>query len=589
MLRSRRARRRRAWFLLGFALAVAATAAALAAWHGRALATALIRQVLAQRVVPAPELDVRAIGLGGLVLGPTRLGGPDGPSATSIAVAWTPRSLLARRLARVRLEGLRVHLVHDAAGLAVAGLPRRDGAPGDVALPVDAIEIVDARVTVAAPAGALDARLDATLMRADGARGAVRIEARATPAGGRAHRITADLPVRLGDDGASFAIAGAAVTMPDLAVALTGADATLRLAEGTLRLTGTLRHLADPAAAAPLTIALDAKREGAAFAFGGEASAAARGLVLTLRGRHDDGRGQLQIDAAPVRFGPALQPRDLVPPVGDAVERVAGAVSGRLTLAWGTAQRSSLSVTLDGLGLESGLVTLRDIDGTLRFDPAWPPTSASTQTLRARMAVAPLPEGPLDLRFRLRGERLTMERARLGLAGGALAVENAVFARDAPIETALLVDGVDLGAALALIGVEGLSGSGTLDGRVPVRVDAAGAMIAAGRLAARGPGVLRYTGTLPDAVAAAASEESLKLLRAALADFHYDSLTLSLDRAAGGEGTLLLALKGNNPAVLDGHPFAINIKLEANFDRLAALLLAGYEAADALLRRAARP
>jgi hypothetical protein len=64
-------------------------------------------------------------------------------------------------------------------------------------------------------------------------------------------------------------------------------------------------------------------------------------------------------------------------------------------------------------------------------------------------------------------------------------------------------------------------------------------------------------------------------------------LTLTLDRAASGDGNLLVGLKGNNPAVLDGHPFDINIRLDANFDRLAAIFLSGYAAADDLLRKAA--
>jgi hypothetical protein len=101
---------------------------------------------------------------------------------------------------------------------------------------------------------------------------------------------------------------------------------------------------------------------------------------------------------------------------------------------------------------------------------------------------------------------------------------------------------------------------------------------------------VRYNGAgLPAAITEAQGKagDALTLTREALADFHYTGLRLALDRSASGDGTLLIALKGSNPAVLDNRAFEINIRLEANFDRLAALFLSGYTAADGLLRHAA--
>jgi len=155
----------------------------------------------------------------------------------------------------------------------------------------------------------------------------------------------------------------------------------------------------------------------------------------------------------------------------------------------------------------------------------------------------------------------------------------------------LSVGAVDLGAILTLIGIDGLSGSGALDGTIPIRVEPAGMTIAGGRLVAAGPGVVRYTGAgLPDAITGAQGRagDALTLTREALADFHYSSLTLALDRSPSGDGTLLVGLKGNNPAVLAAHPFDINIRLDANFDRLAEIFVSGYAAAEGLLRGAAR-
>jgi hypothetical protein len=183
-----------------------------------------------------------------------------------------------------------------------------------------------------------------------------------------------------------------------------------------------------------------------------------------------------------------------------------------------------------------------------------------------------------------------IDAATFGLAGGTLSLAALSLQRDQPLDTALDINSVDIGAVLTLIGIDGLSGSGALDGRIPVHIDPAGVTISGGLLNASGPGVVRYNGAgLPDAITEAQGKagDALTLTREALADFHYTALRLTLDRAASGDGSLLIGLKGSNPAVLDNHPFDINIRIEANFDRLAALFLSGYTAADELLRHAA--
>jgi hypothetical protein len=139
---------------------------------------------------------------------------------------------------------------------------------------------------------------------------------------------------------------------------------------------------------------------------------------------------------------------------------------------------------------------------------------------------------------------------------------------------------------LALLDVDGLSGTGELDGRLPVKIDNGDVHVAGGQVGANGPGTIRYVGgALPDVGGDSDKDvsERIALVRAALADFRYTSLVLTLERAASGEATLVAKLDGANPAVLDGHPFAINLRLDANFDKLASVLIEGYAAAARLL------
>jgi hypothetical protein len=198
---------------------------------------------------------------------------------------------------------------------------------------------------------------------------------------------------------------------------------------------------------------------------------------------------------------------------------------------------------------------------------------------------------PLDLRFSVPGDnRLLVNAATLGLAGGTLGVTDLALAPGKAIDTELTVRAVDLGAVLALLDIDGLSGSGTIEGAIPFRVDASGAALKSGQLVGTVPGVMRYAGTgLPEPAPDAPATDPIRLMRAALADFHYTGLTLTLERAASGEGSLLVHLKGANPQVLDNHPFVFNIRLDANFDKIAAILLDGYAAAEDLIRRGGRP
>jgi hypothetical protein len=248
-------------------------------------------------------------------------------------------------------------------------------------------------------------------------------------------------------------------------------------------------------------------------------------------------------------------------------------------------------VTLDRVGFESGAVRVSDLSGTVRLASLLPPRTAAAQRVTANVHAAGLPPMPLDLRFSVPGgDRLLINAATLGFAGGTLGLADVALASGKPVDTALTIRGVDLAALLALLDIDGLSGSGTIEGAVPIRVDPGGVALQSGKLVGTVPGVMRYAGTgLPEPAPDAPATDPIRLMRAALADFHYTGLSLTLERAASGEGSLLVNLQGANPQVLDNHPFAFNIRLDANFDKIAAILFDGYAAADDLIRRSRRP
>jgi dicarboxylate transporter DctA-like protein len=604
----RRRRRRGLYAALLAVLLVVATIAVVTALRGRELAGEVVRAALSRAGVATQALEVRSVGLGGITFGAMHLGDAEGPSASSVTVDWTLRSLWHGGLGRVRVDGLQLTMRFGQAGLTIAGWPANSApgsTPGGAALPFDRLDLSGAHLSFGATAkGYPTATLSLEATIAPGAGGVVSghatIDGVVTAAGEAPTRITADLPDwHLVNDGSRLQIAAShtTLTLPQRHIALSDLSVSALLAGDaeSFSLSGALRDGTAPPAWPPLALTVEGRREKSAFVVVGHGETADHAVVLALDGRHDlaSGRGSLVVNAAPVMFkSDGRQPADLFPAAGRALSRVDGSLAAIATLSWGGRNlATTLVVLLNGIGFEGGLAGMSNLDGKVTFVSLVPLRTAEAQHVTANLRIASLPPGPLDLRFGLPSrDRLLVDRATLGLAGGTLSLTGFAFARGEPLDTVLDVSAVDLGSVLTLIGIDGLSGSGALDGTIPLRVDPAGVTIAGGRLAATGPGVVRYTGAgLPDAITGAQGKagEALTLTREALADFHYSGLTLALDRSPSGDGSLLVGLKGNNPAVLDGHPFDINIRLDANFDRLATIFLSGYAAAEGLLRGAA--
>ena len=104
---------------------------------------------------------------------------------------------------------------------------------------------------------------------------------------------------------------------------------------------------------------------------------------------------------------------------------------------------------------------------------------------------------------------------------------------------------------------------------------------------ARAPGVIRYVSDTAGAALGADGPGggSLDLVKSALADFRYRELSLTLDRAGDGQTDLLLTVEGGNPAVLNGYPFRINLRLQGELDRILTRSLAGYRIPDNIRRQ----
>lgn len=213
-------------------------------------------------------------------------------------------------------------------------------------------------------------------------------------------------------------------------------------------------------------------------------------------------------------------------------------------------------------------------------------------TLRLERLNPGIPLGPLLLRASYQAAlgaplagRLQLWQADSGLLGGQLHTEPARLDLASPAQRLVVqLRGLELAELLGVYPAEGLSGSGSLDGRLPLRFDDAGLHVEEGRIAARAPGgVLRLRSERIRAFAR--SNPALQLATTALEDFRYDRLESEVSYAPRGQLLLGLRLHGHNPALEGGRPVNLTINLEENVPSLLTSLQLSGRVNEAIQRR----
>jgi hypothetical protein len=184
--------------------------------------------------------------------------------------------------------------------------------------------------------------------------------------------------------------------------------------------------------------------------------------------------------------------------------------------------------------------------------------------------------------------QILIEDASFSTVGSRFAIRDTLFdPAGERIETQLRVDRMDVAVLFGLLAVEGLSGSGELAGTIPIQRDGDLVTIADARLAALGPGVLRFRS---DAAKRAldGGGEYVDLVIRALEDFRYETLIITGNLNRDGETRLRLEILGNNPDVLEGHPFQLNINLTGNSTQILEAILLSRTLIGEIMGRARR-
>ncbi len=203
-----------------------------------------------------------------------------------------------------------------------------------------------------------------------------------------------------------------------------------------------------------------------------------------------------------------------------------------------------------------------------------------------------VPVGPVDLAWFYQADageplagRLELDKAEAGFLGGQAKVLPGQWQlAQMPLTVPVELERLDLTRLMELYPTEGLSGTGTLSGRVPVLISDEGLWVERGQVTALDPGgVLKLPAERIPGIGQ--GNQAMELIGEALKNFHYTVLKSTVDYDQDGTLHLDLRIEGRNPEVKDGYPVVLNIDLEEDLPALLTSLQLSGRVNEAVTER----
>lgn len=203
-----------------------------------------------------------------------------------------------------------------------------------------------------------------------------------------------------------------------------------------------------------------------------------------------------------------------------------------------------------------------------------------------------IPSGPMGMAGSYSGStadpfsgQLTLERASAGFLGGSLEVSRGTWnLADLPLRVPVELSRVELSELMRVYPAEGLAGTGTLTGQIPLLIDRDGIRVEQGKVSAINPGgTLRLPADRLRGIAQ--GNRAMELVASAMENFHYSVLNSTIDYDQDGRLFLGLHLEGSNPSVRDGYPIVLNINLEEDIPALLTSLQLSGRVNEAVTER----
>lgn len=307
----------------------------------------------------------------------------------------------------------------------------------------------------------------------------------------------------------------------------------------------------------------------------------------------DSGMGKMEISIPSLHFAAGgLQPGGLINKLA-VLKDVVGAAGGNAQLSWSKEGISNSHgfFKLQDTSFKHQDIAINGLDAALTlndlFSPTLAPKSPPGQRITIHNINLGVPMENLSLAYQVQATRppsVAIEDARLSLIGGTMSIVPTVIdPSSTQTETIIQVEDLDLATFFRLIKVPGLTGTGRLDGNIPITLEGKRVAIHKGQLDAGAPGILRFKSERASQLLSGAGKE-MNLLLEALQEFHYTELTLKLDKSINDDLVATLSLLGNNPQIRSGQLFRLNINFESNIGQILDSIAQGYLISNEALR-----
>jgi Dicarboxylate transport len=494
---------------------------------------------------------------------------------------------------RMQLDGA---VENQVANASIRGEARLEpGGAVSMSVQMSSVTVRHPRLRIAS--GTASARFDGESSGFDVKHGRGRIEAAlhdVTSGSSAIGEVIAALPLEVSHDAEGWAakLAGAELRLPgrSLRFSAISGEASARVADIRAE---RIEDIGKDRRFEPLSLHFHVADAAPLRRFTADLAAASGRAAMHAEGGYDPGTGTITIDVSLPRisFDPAgLEPASISPLLAE-LGAAKGALSAAARLHWasGKGVDGTASLGFDHLSIDAERLRVDDLEGKVELVHLRPPQTAGTQTAHVRELHPGVAFSDAELRWALEplpdraGSRLLIESFAAGFAGGHVAVRDALLD---PLAAQNRIDfrleEVDVAKLFAIASLEGVSGTGRLSGTIPVLVRGSAVAIAKSELTAQG-GVLQMRSQRVASVLSGGGQ-SVQLLLDALADFHYDQLTVTIEKDFAGEAAVRVHLEGNNPGVLGGRAFRINLNLSGNLDRLIASLLEIARLSDRAVR-----
>lgn len=624
-------RRRSGWraALVAAALVIASTGWAVAN-RNAIVAWSLVWQ-LGRMGIDDASLRVESVGLSGIAIRDVELGDGD-LLLRALDLEWSAQALQARRFDAVRVHGLSVRGALGESGVRLGALDALrggtaaapSGPPRFPVLPAARLEIEQANFTLETDAGptlatvaihldeAGDGRVALAITALPALETALGIAAEPFAVGGPVSFRPERLQLTLAPAPFSLTLAGAEgvqritgktpeidlsavpgegerlrvvtkggqVSLPDLGLVAEGLVLDARLASAAALPAGSLavaslRDTSESPRFPTVGLRADFFPSGGGLAFEGALTGLDGRLTLQLDGLHDPARGagRADLELSPLEFGAGeLGPGDLLPRLADLLQSADGTVEASGEISWSGGEVTGfMDIGAVDLTLQTRAALIDRLNAAVRIEGPWPLRIPSGQLL----SMARLDFG-LELtnglvRYALRDDGVVViDAAEWEFAGGSLRSDGEFDLGAEEQQMTLTVRDVDLAELLELVNLDGLSGTGRLNGEIPLSLGHGSIEIRNAVLETpSGGGWIRYQPVGEATAVASGAGMAFGDLLEALRSFRYDQLRLTVNGDAQGSVVVALSLQGANPEHRDAQPYEFNLNVDG---RLADLV-----------------